>query len=198
MSKMRKFLGVLAAATMTLPMAVPAFATTGVSSADQTILTEIKQKSVEVGIDVDSSSTYKSMYAQVESFLAQNDLSTEQVNALVAAVDSAATKAESVMSANGVSSLSGLSSDVYASLKDTVASNIKTAAAAVGITVSVDTANETATATLTSTGTTVASTSSVIKQTGADLTATFAVAVSLLGAVAVFGVVASKKNVVEA
>lgn len=193
MSKMKKVIGVILAATMTFAMGVSTFAATGITTAEQTILTEAKQKAIELGVDVNTSSQFKSKYAEAEAYLAKNDLTQEQVNAMVAAIDQAATTAKTEMNAKGVTKLTDLSSDVFSALQSKVVSQVKTSAAAVGITISVA-ADGTVTAQNTTTGDTVSSTTGVIKQTGADLTATIVISAMFLGAVAVCGFVASKKK----
>lgn len=193
MSKMKKVIGVFLAATMTFAMGVSTFAATGITTAEQTILTEAKQKAVELGVDVNTSSQFKSKYAEAEAYLAKNDLTQEQANAMVASINEAATTAKTEMGAKGVTKLTDLSSDVFSALQSKVTSQIKKSAEAVGITISVE-ADGTVTAQNVTTGDTVSSTTSVIKQTGADMTATIVIAAMFLGAVAVCGFVASKKK----
>lgn len=193
MSKMKKVLSVLMAGAMTLAMSVSAFAATGVSAAEQTILDTAKLKAIELGVDVSKSTQYKNYYSQAETYLASNDLSEEQVNAMVTAVNEAAATAKTEMSAQGVTKLSDLSKSVLGSLESKVASQITTAAAKVGIEISASSNGWSVKAV--NNGTTVASSSNVIKQTGApDFTTTVVMSAMFVGAVAVCGVVAKKRK----
>lgn len=192
MSRMKKVFSVLMASAMTLAMSVSAFAATGVTAAEQTILDTAKSKAVELGVNVDTSVQYKNYYSQAETYLASNDLSQEQVNAMVAAVEEAASTAKAEMNAQGVTKLSDLSKDTFSTLETKVANQVTAAAAKVGITISATADGWTVKAV--SNGTTVASSSNVIKQTGADLSTTVVMAAMFIGAVAVCGFVATKRK----
>lgn len=192
MSRMKKFFGVLMASAMTLAMSVSAFAATGVTAAEQTILDAAKSKAVELGVDVNTSKQYKSYYSQAETYLASNDLSQDQVNAMVAAVNEAAATAKAEMDAKGVAKLSDLSQDIFTALESKVANQITKAAEKVGIQISATASGWTVQAI--GNGKTVASSTGVIKQTGANLSTTIVMAVMFAGAVTVCGVVATKRR----
>lgn len=196
MKTMKKLVGAVLVGAMTLAMSVTAFAATGVSADEQALLDKATAKAKELGVDTNASAQYKQYYAQAEQFLASNELTAEQTKELAASVDEAAATVKKEMDAQGATKLGDLkaNTDLVKSLESKVVSQVKTAAAKVGITISVDASgNYTATAG----DAKVADSSNPIKQTGFDLTATVVVAAAFVGAVAVCLVVASKKRFIE-
>lgn len=195
MTKMKKLVSFVLAGAMTLAMSVSAFATTGITDAEQKILNQAEAKAKELGVDTATSRQYKDYYAQASKYLSDNDLTDEQVNAMVAAVDEAAATAKAEMAANGVTKLSDLSASVFSSLESKVADQITKSAAAVGITVVATKdgwkvqdvkGNPVIEQTSTTTG--------PIKQTGSDVTTTAVMAVMFVGALSACVVVAKKRN----
>lgn len=198
MKKLKRLVSVVLAGAMTLAMSVSAFAATGVTKSEQKILNEAKAKALELGVDVDASQRFKDYYAQAESYLVKNDLSDAQVDALVAAVDEAASTAKKEMDSNGAAKLSDLSSGVFSTLESKVASQITKAAEAVGIHVT-QTANGWEVQDVNGNAVVQSTTGSdgsnaTIKQTGAELTTTVVMAVMFVGALSACIVVAKKRN----
>lgn len=191
MTKMKKLVSFVLAGAMTLAMSVSAFAATGVTAAEQKILDQAKVKAEELGVDTNTSSQYKSYYAQAESYLVKNDLSQEQINAMVAAIDEAAATAKAEMAANGVTRLGDLSPSVFSALEDKVAAQITKAAEAVGIKV-VATKDGWAVQDLDNNK--IVTPGNPIKQTGSDMTTTVVMAVMFVGALSACVVVAKKRN----
>lgn len=209
MRKLKKLMSVALAGAMALAMSVSVFAA-GISSDEQKILDTAKARAVELGVA--GTETYKNYVAQAESYLTANDLSSTQANAMVNAVNAAATKASQSLSAG--QTLFDLSKEELTSLFKEVANDVKVAANAVGITMEID-ANGNITVHAPKddgTKTQVGNTGKVIKQTGTDLaidkvgtsvtvaptatdmTTTVVLCVMFVGAVAVCGVVAKKKK----
>ena len=202
MSKMKKVMVLLMAAVMVACMSLTAFAATGVTAEEQKILDEATAKAKELGVDTTNSKKFKDTYAQAESYLAQAEPTTEQIDALVKTVDECATTAKTAMSENGAVKLSDLSDSVLSSVEDTVMTTVKESAAKVGITISfaknADGSISYKASVPTAEGSkTVATNDTVVKQTGSNLSTTVVVAAMLVGAVAVCGVVASKKRFAE-
>lgn len=198
MKKLKRLVSVVLVGAMTLAMSVSAFAATGVTKTEQKILNEAKAKALELGVDVDASQRFKDYYAQAESYLVKNDLSDAQVDALVAAVDEAASTAKKEMDSNGAAKLSDLSSGVFSTLESKVASQITKAAEAVGIHVT-QTANGWEVQDVNGNAVVQSTTGSdgsnaTIKQTGAELTTTVVMAVMFVGALSACIVVAKKRN----
>ena len=191
MTKMKKLISFVLAGAMTLAMSVSAFAAQGVTAAEQKILDQAKVKAEELGVDTNTSSQYKNYYGQAESYLARNELTQTQIDAMVAAVDEAAATAKAEMAANGVTRLGDLSPSVFAALEDKVANQITKAAAAVGIKVVV---TKDGWAVQDLKGDTVIDNEKPIKQTGSDMTTTAVMAVMFVGALSACVVVAKKRN----
>lgn len=214
MKGLKKITAAILAGAMTLAMSVSAFATVGISPEEQKILDTAKAKAIELGVDVDTSAKYKEYVSQATTYLVKNELSQEQADAMVKAVDDAATTAVAEMQTKGVAKLSDLSAEDFTQLFDKVGTQVTTAAKAVGIVVK-QTADggyavEDVKTGDTKKADTYVQTNSVIKQTGAevadvemsvatvdttaDMTGTAMIGVLFAGAVVVCGVVAKKKN----
>lgn len=220
MNRMKKIASVILAGAMSLVMSVGVFATTGITPSEQKILDTAKEKAIELGVNVDTSAKYKEYMSQASTYLVKNELNQEQTDAMVKAVNDAAATALSEMKANGVSSLSQLDKDTFTKLFDRVGTQITNAAKAVGIVVK-KTADGYAVEDIVTTqpgdsnqadikNDIYMQTGSVIKQTGSeiadvdnvtasvsmatDMTNTVVLSVLFVGAVAVCGVVAKKKN----
>lgn len=199
MKTVKKLVSAMLVGAMTLAMSATAFAAAaGVSSEEEKILARATEKAQELGVDTSASAQFNQYYAQAEKFLAENELTTDQVNELTKAVDDAAVTVKAEMDAQGVTKLGDLKSntDLVKSLESKVVAQVKAAAEKVGITISVD-AEGNYTAKAADTTTPVLDSSNPIKQTGFDLTATVVVVTAFVGAVAVCLVVASKKRFFE-
>lgn len=221
MSKMKKLVSFVLAGAMTLAMSVCTFAATpGITDAEQKILDEARAKATYLGVDVNTSKTYQEYYSQASTYLAKNDLSQAQIDAMVAAVDEAASTAKAEMDAKGVAKLGDLDKTAFEALFEKVSNQVTTAAKAVGIVIKRDanggfvvepvtTSNDDKKTDVYVQG---GGSNKVVQQTGADLaadkvdtaasidttatsmTSTVVMSVMFVGAVAVCGVVAKKKN----
>ena len=192
MKTVKKLVGAVLVGAMTLAMSATVFAATaGVSADEQKLLDEATKKAQELGVDTSASAQFKQYYTQAEKYLAENELTADQVSELSKAVDNAAETVKAEMDAKGVTKLSDLKADtnLVKSLENKVVAQVKTAAAKVGITITVDSNGKITAGPLSS--------ENPVKQTGFDLTATVVVAVAFVGAVAVCLVVASKKRFFE-
>lgn len=220
MKLIKKLTSVVLAGAMTLVMSVCAFATTDITAEEKVILTRAEEKAIELGVDVQTSAKYKEYVSQASTYLAKNELTQEQIDALVKAVDDATATAQAEMKAKGVFKLSELSAEDFAKLYDKVGNQITVAAEAVGIVVKktadgfevedVKASAEGKKEDKEQKKDTYVQTNPVIKQTGsdiadidmsaasvnttADMTSTVVLAVLFVGAVVVCGVVAKKKN----
>ena len=192
---MKKIASLVLAGAMTLSMSVAAFALTGVSTEEQKILDAAPAKAAELGVSTDS--VQLSYYSQAVTYVQQNDMTTEQVNGAITAMNDATAKAKTAMNKAGVTSLFDLDKDTLASLTKDCAKVVTDELAAVGIEVKVS-ADGTVTGVVKNTETgkanTVVSTTNVIKQTGSDMTATVVASAAVVGAIAACGVVAKKKG----
>ena len=188
MKMMKKIASLVLAGAMTLSMSVAAFALTGVSTEEQKILDAAPAKAAELGVSTDSAQ-YQKYYSQAVTYVQQNDMTTEQVNGAITAMNDATAKAKTAMNKAGVTSLFDLDKDCAKVVTDELA--------AVGIEVKVS-ADGTVTGVVKNTETgkanTVVSTTNVIKQTGSDMTATVVASAAVVGAIAACGVVAKKKG----
>ena len=177
-------------------MSVAAFALTGVSTEEQKILDAAPAKAAELGVSTNSAQ-YQKYYSQAVTYVQQNDMTTEQVNGAITAMNDATAKAKTAMNKAGVTSLFDLDKDTLASLTKDCAKVVTDELAAVGIEVKVS-ADGTVTGVVKNTETgkanTVVSTTNVIKQTGSDMTATVVASAAVVGAIAACGVVAKKKG----
>ncbi len=232
MRTIKKLVSLVLAGAMVLAMSVSAFATTGISPEEQKILDEAHTKAVELGVNTEKSRMYKEYISQASTYLAKNELSKTQIDAMVKAIDDAAATAKSFMQSKGVSKLGELSQEDFNKLFEQVGDQIVIAAKAVGIVVKKtadgyevedllpaknednETEKEDKKDTLVDNRKpdTYMQTTSVVKQTGAELAvdqtelsaASMDTAVNmapavvwgvmLVGAVAVCGVVAKKKK----
>jgi len=199
----KKVLSVVLAGAMTLAMSVAAFAATNVSSSEQKILDQAKLKAAALGVSEDNA-RYQQYYSQALTYVQTYDMTEEQVNGALTAMDEAQAKAETAMKEAGVSSVLDLDKDTLKSLSAKCADVIQAEFDRVGIQVqlsadgtvtvvkeNVDNGNKTNEPVKNNT---VFQSTSVVKQTGSDMTATVVVAVAVLGAVATCGVVAKKKG----
>lgn len=199
MKTMKKLVAAALAGVMTLAMGVSAFAATaGVSADEQALLDKATKKAQELGVDTNASAQFKQYYTEGERYLAETNLSAEQVSALSASIDDAAKTVKAEMDTQGVTKLGDLKAQpsVLQALQDKVVAQVKTAADKVGISISVNADGSVTVKTATS-NTPVADSSNPVKQTGFDLTATVVIAAAFAGAVAVCLVVASKKRFIE-
>jgi len=196
MKMMKKIASLVLAGAMTLSMSVAAFALTGVSTEEQKILDAAPAKAAELGVSTNSAQ-YQKYYSQAVTYVQQNDMTTEQVNGAITAMNDATAKAKTAMNKAGVTSLFDLDKDTLASLTKDCAKVVTDELAAVGIKVKVS-ADGTVTGVVKNTETgkanTVVSTTNVIKQTGSDMTATVVASAAVVGAIAACGVVAKKKG----
>ncbi len=196
MKMMKKIASLVLAGAMTLSMSVAAFALTGVSTEEQKILDAAPAKAAELGVSTNSAQ-YQKYYSQAVTYVQQNDMTTEQVNGAITAMNDATAKAKTAMNKAGVTSLFDLDKDTLASLTKDCAKVVTDELAAVGIEVKVS-ADGTVTGVVKNTETgkanTVVSTTNVIKQTGSDMTATVVASAAVVGAIAACGVVAKKKG----
>lgn len=201
MKMMKKVTSLVLAGAMTLAMSVSAFAATGISAEEQKILDTAAVKAAELGVST-SSAQYQKYYSQATTYLQQNDMDATQINGALTAMDQATAEAKAAMQEAGVTSLLDLDKDKLTSLTSTCATTIQKELDKAGIKVQVS-ADGTVSFTenkKTDDGVknnTVVNTGSVIKQTGSDMTATAAVAVAVVGAVAACGVVAKKKGLLS-
>ncbi|MCI8371256.1 MAG: hypothetical protein HFI75_02465 [Lachnospiraceae bacterium] len=223
MKKFKKLVSLVLAGTMALAMSISTFAATaGITADEQRILDQAEAKAVELGVS--NTQTYKDYVSQATTYLAKNELNAEQVNAMVKAVDEAAATAQAEMKAKGVSTLLELSKEDITALFSKVEGEVTKAAAAVGIVIvktndgfevkdlpKEDSKNP-QNPDSDKKSDTYLQTTTVIKQTGTDLaadkvgasvsvdtaatdmTTTVILGVMFVGAVAVCGVVAKRKN----
>lgn len=195
----KKVLSVVLAGAMTLAMSVATFAATNISADEQKILDQAKAKAAELGVSEDSAQ-FQQYYSQAVSYVQSNDMTAEQVEGALTAMDKAATEAETAMKTAGVSSLLDLDKDTLKSLVSECSDTIQTEFDKVGIQVklaadgTVTIESEKTDADGNKTNSVVIQSGSVVKQTGSDMTATAVVAVAVLGAVATCGVVAKRKG----
>lgn len=135
MRTVKKLVSFVLAGVMALAMSVSVFAaTTGISTDEQRILDEAKIKATELGVK-ETSEMYQKYMSEASTYLAKNELSKAQVDAMVKAIDDAAATAKSYMKSKGVSRLGQLSSKDFNELFDQVGEKIVAAAKAVGIVV---------------------------------------------------------------
>lgn len=195
----KKVLSVVLAGAMTLTMSVATFAATNISADEQKILDQAKAKAAELGVSEDSAQ-FQQYYSQAVSYVQSNDMTAEQVEGALTAMDKAAAEAETAMKTAGVSSLLDLDKDTLKSLVSECSDTIQTEFDKVGIQVklaadgTVTIESEKTDADGNKTNSVVIQSGSVVKQTGSDMTATAVVAVAVLGAVATCGVVAKRKG----
>ena len=78
-------------------MSVAAFALTGVSTEEQKILDAAPAKAAELGVSTNSAQ-YQKYYSQAVTYVQQNDMTTEQVNGAITAMNDATAKAKTAMS----------------------------------------------------------------------------------------------------
>lgn len=196
MKMMKKVASLVLAGAMTLSMSVAAFALTGVSAEEQKILDAAPAKAAELGVPT-TSAQYQKYYAQAETYVQQNDMTTEQVNGALEAMDEATAEAKAEMTKAGVTSLLDLDQSVLASLTSECAKTVNTKLESVGIKVKVSadgTVDVVSTSGDAQKSNTVVQTTNVIKQTGSDMTATVVVSAAVVGAIAACGVVARRKG----
>lgn len=133
MKKMKKLVSVVLAGAMALAMSVSVMATPGITTAEQKILDKAKVEAKDLGVDVNTSKMYKEYVSQASTYLAKNELSQKQIDALVKAVENAAATAKADLEAKGLKSLDELSEADFKALFDKVGDQIVKAAEAVGI-----------------------------------------------------------------
>lgn len=132
MNKVKKLVSVVLAGAMALAMSISVMAATaGITPAEQKILDEAEKRAKE--LDVYGTKTYEEYVSEATRYLSQNELSDEQVDALVKAVDEAADTALAEMKAKGVSSLKDLSSEDLLKVIEKAESQVIAAAEKVGI-----------------------------------------------------------------
>ena len=136
MKMMKKIASLVLAGAMTLSMSVAAFALTGVSTEEQKILDAAPAKAAELGVSTNSAQ-YQKYYSQAVTYVQQNDMTTEQVNGAITAMNDATAKAKTAMNKAGVTSLFDLDKDTLASLTKDCAKVVTDELAAVGIEVKV-------------------------------------------------------------
>lgn len=211
---MKRVLSAALAGVMTLALSTAVFAATNISDSEQKILDAAKAKAAELGVS-ESSAQFEQYYSQAVSYVQQYDMTEEEVNGAMKAMDEAADVAEAKMKEAGVTSLFDLDKDTLKALGASCTAVIQKEFDAVGIkvqlsadggvtfvkeTTSTDNKNDN-NAPVSSTeplkNNTVFQTTKVVKQTGSDLTATVVVAAAVVGAVAACGVVAKKKGLFE-
>lgn len=201
MKMMKKVTSLVLAGAMTLAMSVSAFAATGISAEEQKILDTAAVKAAELGVST-SSAQYKKYYLHATTYLQQNDMDATQINGALTAMDQATAEAKAAMQEAGVTSLLDLDKDKLTSLTSACATTIQKELDKAGIKVQVS-ADGTVSFTENKTtddgvkNNTVVNTGPVIKQAGSDMTATAAVVVAVVGAVAACGVVAKKKDLLS-
>ena len=198
----KKVLSVVLAGAMTLAMSVATFAATNVSASEQKILDQAKIKAAALGVSEDSAQ-YQQYYSQALTYVQTNDMTEEQVNGALTAMDEAEAQVVTAMKEAGVSSVLELDKESLKTLTAKCANVIQKEFDKVGINVQLS-ADGTVTVVKEQTNSgnknepvknnTVFQSTNVVKQTGSDMTATVVVAVAVLGAVAACGVVAKKKG----
>lgn len=197
----KKFAAVLAAGVLSASMCMPAMAASGVSAEEQKILN--KMESSATGFGVTSTSLYASYYSQAESWLASGevDLTAKQVEAVLKAVDQAAALLQDAIDANGAANASDLLNiigkdgimKIAQQIVDAIAPGLKE----VGIVITADMLagdSGVINVKLAKDGTTIGSSDKVIKKTGMNAGATFAVAAGLVTALVGCAVTAKKNN----
>lgn len=192
----KKVLSVVLAGAMTLAMSVATFAATNISADEQKILDQAKAKAAELGVSEDSAQ-YQQYYSQAVSYVQSNDMTAEQVEGALTAMDKAVAKAETAMKTAGVSSLLDLDKDALKSLVSECSDTIQTEFDKVGIQVKLSADGSVTVEKKSENGSkpsVLFQNTEVVKQTGSDMTATVVVAVAVLGAVAACGVVAKRKG----
>ena len=197
----KKVLSAVLAGAMTLAMSVATFAATNVSASEQKILDQAKIKAAALGVSEDNAQ-YQQYYSQALTYVQTNDMTEEQVNGALTAMDEAEAQVVTAMKEAGVSSVLELDKESLKTLTAKCANVIQKEFDKVGIEVQLS-ADGTVTVVKNNTNSnsnepvknnTVFQSTSVVKQTGSDMTATVVVAVAVLGAVAACGVVAKKKG----
>lgn len=186
---MKKLICFVATLAMVAGMSLSVFAA-GISAKEQALLDQAKAKAAELGV-AESSAEYQKYMSQANTFLAKADLDEAQVNTLIKSVDEAAATAKAEMDKQGVKKVTDLDKTVFTSVKNNVVAKVTAAAKDAGITVK---ANGNGSFTVSYGDVVVSTSTNVVKQTGADLSATVAVAGLALVAVAGCAVVASKKR----
>ena len=182
-------------------MCMPALAASGVSAEEQKILN--KMESSAAGFGVTDVSLYASYYSQAESWLASGevDLTASQVDAVLKAIDQAAGLLQQAIDANGAASAKDLLNiigkdgimQIAQQIVDAIAPGLKE----VGIIITADMLagdNGVINVKLAKDGTTIGSSDKVIKKTGMNAGATYAVAAGFVMALVGCAAVAKKNN----
>lgn len=201
MRNQKKFAAVLAAGVLSASMCMPALAASGVSAEEQKILN--KMESSAAGFGVTDVSLYASYYSQAESWLASRevDLTASQVDAVLKAIDQAAGLLQQAIDANGAASAKDLLNiigkngimQIAQQIVDAIAPGLKE----VGIIITADMLagdNGVINVKLAKDGTTIGSSDKVIKKTGMNAGATYAVAAGFVMALVGCAAVAKKNN----
>ncbi len=178
----KKLLAIIAAMSMAVAFALPAFAAGGISAQEQELLNKFKAGVVVDGKTITPPQKY---IAQAENYLKNDDLTADEISKVSATID----KVYSTMKDEGITSLSELkASSSYNSLL----SEVKNVASSLGYTVSVGANGFTVT---TPGGSTVGGGSSIKpNQTGVDMTATVVSVIALVAVLSGSAVVIGKKN----
>ena len=193
MRNQKKFAAVLAAGVLSASMCMPALAASGVSVEEQKILN--KMESSAAGFGVTDVSLYASYYSQAESWLASGevDLTASQVDAVLKAIDQAAGLLQQAIDANGAAIGKDGIMQIAQQIVDAIAPGLKE----VGIIITADMLagdNGVINVKLAKDGTTIGSSDKVIKKTGMNAGATYAVAAGFVMALVGCAAVAKKNN----